>query len=569
MFTVDLLHEIEIGTWKSILIHLLRLLFASNREMVEELNSRYRQVPPFGRETIRRVNGNVSDFKRKTAREFEDYLQVALVCFEDLLPEPDNKIVMDLLWDLATWHAYAKLRLHSDSTIASFRVATRVFGDSLRKFVRKTCANFETTELDTERIKRVRRQNRRKEKMGMDTPVDPASDDYQKVSFNPNTLKFHAMGHYADAIVYLGTTDGEHAHIRSKHLWQRTSKNRKFVGQLARQERRHHFLQRTRNREVKSGQNRALRRNFVTSANDSEPLPACDPNEPYQMGSTQRFYEDIPALLAETRDDPAMTDFLFNLKNHCLQRILGNDSTGDFTDLDCQHLTFVSNRIYKHKYLRVNYTSYDLRREQDSINPRTQPDIMMLAGDSDDSDHPYWYGRIVSLFHVRVRHLGPRSRNTSEQKMDVAWVRWYHYDSTYESGWQAKQLHGLHFYPSPSPEAFGFIDPAQIIRAVHILPCFTHGRTEEYLPAESVGRVYQTFDNGQYSVEESDWKYYYINIFSDRDLFMRFRGGGVGHCTTLHHTCAFETDAGVDEQVLPVYDENGNVVEEDTELGRK
>ncbi|THU80391.1 hypothetical protein K435DRAFT_557204, partial [Dendrothele bispora CBS 962.96] len=154
---------------------------------------------------------------------------------------------------------------------------------------------------------------------------------------------------------------GEHAHIRSKHLWQRTSKNRKFVGQLARQERRHHFLQRTRNREVKSGQNRALRRNFVTSADDSEPLPACDPNEPYQMGSTQRFYEDIPALLAETRDDPAMTDFLFNLKNHCLQRILGNDSTGDFTDLDRQHLTFVSNRIYKHKYLRVNYTSYDLR----------------------------------------------------------------------------------------------------------------------------------------------------------------------------------------------------------------
>ncbi|THU91114.1 hypothetical protein K435DRAFT_674752, partial [Dendrothele bispora CBS 962.96] len=167
----------------------------------------YRQVPPFGRETIRRVNGNVSDFKRKTAREFEDYLQVALVCFEDLLPEPDNKIVMELLWDLATWHAYAKLRLHSDSTIASFRVATRVFGDSLRKFVRKTCANFETTELDTERIKRVQRQNRRKEKMGMDTPVDPASDDYQKVSFNPNTIKFHAMGHYADAIVYLGTTD--------------------------------------------------------------------------------------------------------------------------------------------------------------------------------------------------------------------------------------------------------------------------------------------------------------------------------------------------------------------------
>ncbi|THV04534.1 hypothetical protein K435DRAFT_649077, partial [Dendrothele bispora CBS 962.96] len=116
-------------------------------------------VPPFGRKTICHVNGNVSEFKRKTACEFKDYLQVALVCFEDLLPEPNNKIVMDLLWDLVTLHAYAKLQLHSDSTIASFWVATRVFGDSLQKFVHKTCASFETTELDTERIKQVRRQN--------------------------------------------------------------------------------------------------------------------------------------------------------------------------------------------------------------------------------------------------------------------------------------------------------------------------------------------------------------------------------------------------------------------------
>ncbi|THV04538.1 hypothetical protein K435DRAFT_563150, partial [Dendrothele bispora CBS 962.96] len=51
--------------------------------------------------------------------------------------------------------------------------------------------------------------------------------------------------------------------------------------------------------------------------------------------------------------------------------------------------------IYKHKDLHVNYTSYDLCQEQDSINPRTQPNIMMLAGDVNDNDHPYWYGHIV------------------------------------------------------------------------------------------------------------------------------------------------------------------------------
>ncbi|KAK7444353.1 hypothetical protein VKT23_015366 [Stygiomarasmius scandens] len=570
MFTVDLLHEIEIGTWKAIFIHLLRILFAFDRSKVDELDNRYRQVPPFGRETIRRANGNVSGLTRKTAREFEDYLQVALVCFEDLLPEPHNKIVMDLIWDLATWHAYAKLRLHSDSTVQSFRQATRAFGDSLRKFVRTTCAEFDTTELEKERAKRVRREKRARQKSGLDTPVDPASELNQKRSFNPNTPKFHAMGHYPDAVVYFGTTDvystqpGEHAHIRSKHLWERTSKNRNFVGQLARQERRHHFM---RKRVAKCGQTRPLRQNFATKAEDSEPLPACDPNQPYQMASGQRFYEDIPTLLASTKDDPATKNFISDLKNHCLQRILNTESDTEFTDEDRRNLTFVANRLYKHKYLRVNFTTYDLRREQDSINPRTQPNVMLLAGDSKETGHPYWYARIVSLFHVRVRHLGARSRDTSEQRMDIAWVRWYQLDDTYNSGWQAKRLHGLQFVPGSSPDAFGFIDPALIIRAVHILPAFAYGKTSEYLPADSVARVYQSFENGEYNVEEEDWRYYYVNVFADRDLFMRFRGGGVGHLATLEHTQVFETDAGVDEQSLPVYDKDGNVVDNGNEEG--
>jgi hypothetical protein len=51
--------------------------------------------------------------------------------------------------------------------------------------------------------------------------------------------------------------------------------------------------------------------------------------------------------------------------------------------------------------------------------------------------------------------------------------------------------------------------------------------------------------------------------FADRDMFMRFRGGGPGHISTLEHTRVFETDAGVDEQILPVYDEDGNVIDQE------
>lgn len=41
VFHVDLLHEIEIGVWKAILIHLLRILQAVNENLLNEFDQRY------------------------------------------------------------------------------------------------------------------------------------------------------------------------------------------------------------------------------------------------------------------------------------------------------------------------------------------------------------------------------------------------------------------------------------------------------------------------------------------------------------------------------------------------
>ena len=38
MFVVDFLHEIELGVWKAIFTHLVRLLYAHNPNHVHELN---------------------------------------------------------------------------------------------------------------------------------------------------------------------------------------------------------------------------------------------------------------------------------------------------------------------------------------------------------------------------------------------------------------------------------------------------------------------------------------------------------------------------------------------------
>ena len=60
--------------------------------------------------------------------------------------------------------------------------------------------------------------------------------------------------------------------------------------------------------------------------------------------------------------------------------------------------------IYQHRVLRVNYTTYDMRRDQDSLNPQSHPDIMLLSHEdkNDDNWHPYWYARVIGIFHANV-----------------------------------------------------------------------------------------------------------------------------------------------------------------------
>ena len=45
--------------------------------------------------------------------------------------------------------------------------------------------------------------------------------------------------------------------------------------------------------------------------------------------------------------------------------------------------------------------TYDLRHQQDSINPWTHADIMLLSHEVPNEEviaHPYWYGRVIRIF---------------------------------------------------------------------------------------------------------------------------------------------------------------------------
>ncbi|PFH46468.1 hypothetical protein AMATHDRAFT_154838, partial [Amanita thiersii Skay4041] len=55
---------------------------------------------------------------------------------------------------------------------------------------------------------------------------------------------------------------------------------------------------------------------------------------------------------------------------------------------------------------------------------------------------------------------------------------------------------------------------------VHLIPAFHYGHTPALLPPSNICHPDE---------HNEDWRYFYVNIFIDRDMLMRFRGGGVGH----------------------------------------
>lgn len=128
--------------------------------------------------------------------------------FETLLPEPHNTTILDLIFDLATWHAYAKLRLHTDDTLAFFDTATVVLGQSIRKFSKTTCSSYHTTELPQEYATRGRRTAALASRQPISVKEGKKKSTGPKVKkLNLETYKYHALGDYPNTIRRMGTTD--------------------------------------------------------------------------------------------------------------------------------------------------------------------------------------------------------------------------------------------------------------------------------------------------------------------------------------------------------------------------
>lgn len=99
-------------------------------------------------------------------------------------------MLLRLLYKAAEWHALAKLRMHTDSTLGFLEAVTREFGYLMRQFRDRTSDKFDIVELPGETSTR---------KSGARSST--------KKKLNLNTYKFHALGDYVTTIRLFGTTD--------------------------------------------------------------------------------------------------------------------------------------------------------------------------------------------------------------------------------------------------------------------------------------------------------------------------------------------------------------------------
>lgn len=204
------------------------------------------------------------------------------------------------------------------------------------------------------------------------------------------------------------------------------------------------------------------------------------------------------------------------MKDHLLGRLLNLDFDGDerpFTDEQRNSVRILGDKLYSTKIFRVNYTTYDMRRDQDTMNPRTHCDVMVLSPETGPDAHPFWYARVLGVFHTKVLHTGPQSRNRSVQRIEFLWVRWFGVVPNHQSGSSSARLPKIGFVPDWESEdkdedeeyssAFGFLDPSLVLRGCHLVPAFAAGRTSELLKTTSPTAARPLG-------EVDDWANYYV-----------------------------------------------------------
>ncbi|KAG2359245.1 hypothetical protein BDR07DRAFT_1452428 [Suillus spraguei] len=114
--------------------------------------------------------------------------------------------------------------------------------------------------------------------------------------------------------------------------------------------------------------------------------------------------------------------------------------------------------MYQHNIARFNYTTYDVHQDQDIINPRMTQ-----------------IGQVLGIYHVNVIYIGVGMVNYTPLQMEFLWVRWYK-PMDQVSTWETVTLDRVRFLPMMDEYSLDFLDPADVLRACHIILSFAKGK---------------------------------------------------------------------------------------------
>jgi hypothetical protein len=223
--------------------------------------------------------------------------------------------------------------------------------------------------------------------------------------------------------------------------------------------------------------------------------------------------------------DATHQNFIPKLKDHILPRIQDMLRQETSQEISCNisqptrsamqdnilnrdSIFFKSDRMYRHHLARFNYTTYDVRRSQDVVNPdTTHHDIMLLTNNCDAegisrTKHPFLYARVLGIYHVNIIYTGEDRLDYTPRRVEFLWVRWFEYDGSRSVGWPDMKLDSLRFPPMADQGAFGFVDPRDVLRGCHILPRFSKGKAR----VDGVGLSRLAHD-------AQDWSRYHVNRY--------------------------------------------------------
>ena len=107
---------------------------------------------------------------------------------------------------------------------------------------------------------------------------------------------------------------------------------------------------------------------------------------------------------------------------------------------------------------------------------------------------------MLGIFHANIIYTGPGSKDFQSRRIEFLWVQWFEVLQNRVSAWEQHTLDTIRFLPMADKGAFGFVDPADVLRGCHIIPSFADGPLHPDNAAMS-----------RCAGDSDDWKRYYIN----------------------------------------------------------